>query len=149
MATPATLRSDRFERLACTHASAAFVHRIPCPGLAALIDGGDLAHPRLLELLAEHCTAMKRLEVDVVVLGCTHYSFVRDIIERLLGPGVTVIDTVQAVANQVVRLAAPARATTAVPMSLRVMTSGDAPSVRTVASRWLDVSCQVEAWPSV
>jgi len=92
---------------------------------------------------------MKRLEVDVVVLGCTHYSFVRDIIERLLGPGVTVIDTVQAVANQVVRLAAPARATTAVPMSLRVMTSGDAPSVRTVASRWLDVSCQVEAWPSV
>ena len=149
MATPATLRSDRFERLAQTHAGTAFVHRIPCPGLAALIEGGDLAHPRLLELLAEHCASIKRFEVDVVVLGCTHYSFVRDGIERLLGPGVTVIDTAQAVANQVVRLSGPMRARTSMPISLRLMTSGDATSLRTVASGWLDVSCQVEACPSV
>jgi glutamate racemase len=149
MATPATLRSNRFECLVRAHAGDAFVHRRPCPGLAALIERGDLAHPRLLASLAEHCAAMKRFEVDVVVLGCTHYSFVRDSIERLLGSGVTVIDTARAVANQVARLASPESSRTPCLEPLRLMTSGDAPSVRDIANRWLDASCQVEAWPSV
>jgi len=148
MATDATLRSDRFERLVRTHAGSAFVHRRPCPGLATLIERGDLAHPRLQGLLAEHCTAMKTLGVDVVVLGCTHYSFVRDRIERLLGPGIAVIDTARAVANQVVRLAAPAGSPTARPTAVRLMTSGDVASVHNIANR-LGLSCQVVAWPSV
>jgi glutamate racemase len=149
MATVATLRSARFERLVRAHGGDTFIHRCPCPGLATLIESGDLAHPRLQASLAEHCAAMKALGVDVVVLGCTHYSFVRDHIERLLGPDIAVIDTARAVSNQVVRLAAPTALPTARPAPLRLMTSGDASSVHGFANRWLGLSCQVVAWPSV
>jgi glutamate racemase len=149
MATAATLRSDRFERLVQAHARHAFVQRRPCPGLAALIERGDLAHPDLLRSLAEHCAALQAAGVDVVVLGCTHYSFVRSPIERLLGSGVAIIDTARAVANQVGRLATLAGVTNRHSTPARLMASADAASVQRVASRWLDISSQVVACPSV
>ncbi|TMH35502.1 MAG: hypothetical protein E6H58_03765, partial [Betaproteobacteria bacterium] len=55
----------------------------------------------------EHCAALKSAEVDTVVLGCTHYAFVREQIEIAMGPRVQIIDTAEAVARQAVRLLPP------------------------------------------
>jgi len=154
MATQATLGSHRFELLMRTHAGCACIHLIPCPGLAGLIERDDPEPSHLFDLLAGHCTRLKRLNVDVVVLGCTHYSFVRDVIERMLGPGVTVIDTAHAVAQQVRRLASTVHGCSAAQVNaaapaLRVMASDDGHGVRTMVNRWLGVPCQVETWPRV
>ena len=154
MATPTTLGSHRFEQLIGTHAGCARIHLIPCPGLAGLIERDNSEPSRLFDLLAGHCARLRRLNVDVVVLGCTHYSFVRDVIERMLGPGVAVIDTAHAVAQQVRRLASTvdgcsaAQVNAAAP-ALRVMASDDGHGVRTMVDRWLGVACQVETWPKV
>jgi glutamate racemase len=149
MATPATLRSDRFQRLLHAHAGNTVVHRVACPGLAALIEVSDLSQPLLLASLTEHCATIARLGADVVVMGCTHYSFVRDKIQQLLGADVMLIDTADAVSKQIARLAVALGPPAESAAPLRLMASGDPASLRHAANRWLAPSAQVEAWPKV
>jgi glutamate racemase len=125
------------------------VHRVACPGLAALIEVSDFSHPQLLASLTEHCATIERLGADVVVLGCTHYSFVRDQIQQLLGADVMLIDTADAVSKQIARLAVALGPPAASATPLRLMASGDPASLRRAANRWLAPSAQVEAWPRV
>ncbi|MES1243750.1 MAG: glutamate racemase, partial [Acidobacteriota bacterium] len=42
-------------------------------------------------------------EVDTLVLGCTHYPLLRPVLERVAGPGVTLVDSAEAVAEVVAR----------------------------------------------
>ena len=91
MATPVTLRLDKYHELAETYAQGANVASVPCPGLAARIEQGNLDAPDVRELIAG-CVGSYAGAVDSVVLGCTHYPFVRDVIAQVLGPGVRFFD---------------------------------------------------------
>jgi len=99
MATPATLRSLRFQALVATHAVAAHVHLQACAGLAAAIEDGDMQ--RSVQM---HCAPVRASGADTVVLGCTHYPFALELIRKELGDNVTLIDTADAVARQAARL---------------------------------------------
>ena len=102
MATRATVRSARFRRLVELHATGVHVHVQACPGLVDVIETGVQDGPALLAVLAPYCDAIRDAKVDTVVLACTHYAFVGEAIRRLLGPGITLIDTASAVADRVV-----------------------------------------------
>ncbi len=100
MATAATLQSARLRQLVERHAAGASVLLQPCPGLADAIEAGVLDGPALLTVLTPYCDRITQARVDTVVLACTHYAFVADAIQRLLGPDVTLIDTAAAVAER-------------------------------------------------
>ncbi len=100
MATAGTLASERFARLVREHAQGTQVVAQPCPGLADLIEEGQLAGPRLLALLQELTAPLRRARVDTVVLGCTHYSFVRPALAEVFGPGVELVDSAPAIARR-------------------------------------------------
>jgi glutamate racemase len=104
MATPSTLSSPRFAQLVQRHAPDCHVLPLPCPGLAAAIEAGPAAHDRVEELLDMHMAPLSESDADVVVLGCTHYPFVRDSIAARLSSGVALLDTADAVARQAMRL---------------------------------------------
>ena len=104
MATPATAASARLRHLIDTHAAHVHVHVEACPGLADAIESGMSDGPSLSDLLVPRCDAVRAADVDTVVLGCTHYPFVAGVIQRLLGPGVGLIDTASAIAQRVVTL---------------------------------------------
>ena len=78
------------------------IHKIVFAHLAEAIEWGDLEKAR--NLVAEKWREYQHLGIDVVVLGCTHYTLVKREIEQILGPGVTVIDSNEAVARQVKRV---------------------------------------------
>lgn len=99
MATPATLASAPFARLAAAQADGVFVMLQPCPGLAQQVETGDLESPELIQLVRRFCEPLTRAEVDTVVLGCTHYPLIARHIQAALGPQVTLIDTAGAVAR--------------------------------------------------
>ncbi len=84
MATEVTLTLDKFHRLEHRWAQDAEVETVACVGLVECIERGDLDAPELSELL-ERLVGRHRGEVDRVVLGCTHYPFVRGQIARVLG----------------------------------------------------------------
>lgn len=104
MATTATLRSARFAALLRRDAADCHVHLQACRGLAAAIERGRRDDAELRDLVELHAGAVRDAGVDAVALGCTHYPFVRTEIERVLGAGIQVIDTSDAVAAQVARV---------------------------------------------
>ena len=103
MATSATLASTKFQRLMNEQGGQAKFVLQPCPGLAAEIEKGLLDTSTLRSLVDEFTTPLRAAQVDTVVLGCTHYPFVRPLIEVALGKNVKVIDTADAVARHVAR----------------------------------------------
>lgn len=84
MATEVTLALDKFQRLTERWADGVEVQTVACAGLAGRIEQGNLDAPDLLELI-ESLVGSYRGQVDRVVLGCTHYPFVRKQIAHVLG----------------------------------------------------------------
>ena len=84
MATEVTLALEKFHRLEERWAHDAQVVTVACKGLVECIERGDVDAPELRDLL-ERLVGPYRGEVDRVVLGCTHYPFVRRQISQVLG----------------------------------------------------------------
>ena len=84
MATPITLRLDKYQQLAERWGGGHEVIDAPCPGLAARIEKGNLDAADVVALIDE-LVGRYRGHVDAVVLGCTHYPFVADAIRTVLG----------------------------------------------------------------
>ncbi|HEX2204168.1 MAG TPA: glutamate racemase [Longimicrobium sp.] len=136
MATVGTLRSERFARLIENHADGTRVIPQPCPGLADLIEDGHLDTDLLRARLAELTAPLKEAGVDTVVLGCTHYLFVRDAIAEALGPDVQILDSGEAIARRVRQVLGEAgRLAEGGVGSLRVLTTGDPAEVAPVVAR--------------
>ncbi len=150
MATPATLRSDKFRTLLTAHGAGQEVHLQPCPGLAGQIEQGVNDDPALLALIDQFTQPLRSAQVDTVVLGCTHYPFVRDQIQAALGREVTLIDTADAVARQAQRLLAAQRnADTRGPRTVRLQTTGSATKLADLAARWLPFDCDIRHAPGL
>jgi glutamate racemase len=136
MATTGTVRSERFRRLVENYANGTQVIAQPCPGLADMMEDGLLEGDALAERLDELTQPLRQAGVDIVVLGCTHYVFVRDAIARALGPEVQILDSGPAIARQTRRvleergmLAADGEG------SIRFVTTGDPREVGPVIER--------------
>ena len=91
MATPMTLREEKFDILLHRFDETCAVSRIPAPGLVELIEqgkgNGPEAEALLRQLLRDYIGG-----IDALVLGCTHYPFASDAIRRVLGENVTLLD---------------------------------------------------------
>ena len=89
LATPATLRQQKFQLLNEKYGEHALVR--PCAGLMELVEAGELEGGRLEAYLRALLEEYAGLQLDAVVLGCTHYVFLRRALSKLL-PGVPLID---------------------------------------------------------
>jgi glutamate racemase len=146
LATPSTLESGKFQRLLEKHATGVSVTLQPCPGLAGLIEEGLLDSAPLAAMVERFCAPLRAADVDVVVLGCTHYAFVRHLIAAALGEAVLIVDTADAVARHAAHLAGSGVATIErSPSAVTLVTTGDAARARAVARAWLTFDCNVEA----
>ena len=104
LATGAALGGEKFHRLVAEHAQGVRVITQPCPGLVECVEAGDLDGPRATELVRRYLEPLKAAGADVLVLGCTHFPFLRPLIQRLAGPAVHLLDTGEAVARQARRV---------------------------------------------
>ncbi|MBO5670595.1 MAG: glutamate racemase [Clostridia bacterium] len=85
LATPMTLSSEKFRALMEKHAQTAEIVPVPCPRLARLIESGILSGAPLTDYLTELMLPYRDRPADAVVLGCTHYPFIRDAVEAVTG----------------------------------------------------------------
>ncbi len=100
MATPVTLRQEKFGRLVTQYEGRARMVPLECHELARLIERGELDSSELSEHIAELLAPYRG--VDSVVLGCTHYPFARRLIEKNL-PGTAVFDGAEGTAREAKR----------------------------------------------
>lgn len=104
LATGAALAGDKFHKLVADHARDVRIITQPCPGLVEQVEAGLLDAPETRELVARYTAPLLQQGADVMVLGCTHYPFLRPLIQDVVGKGVSLIDTGAAVARQAQRL---------------------------------------------
>ena len=104
LATGTTLAGDRFASLVERFANGVTVLTQPCPGLVEQVEAGDLYGETTIDLLRRYTTPLVTRGADTLVLGCTHYPFLRDSLAAVLGPDVKLIDTGRAVARQLRRV---------------------------------------------
>lgn len=104
IATPATFQGELFASLLERFARNVRVIPQVCPGLVEAVERGEVEAPETEALVRRCLEPLLAAGMDELVLGCTHYPFLRPLIERVVGPGVEVIDPAPAVARQVRRV---------------------------------------------
>ena len=103
LATVGTLKSAQFAALLESYGRNVEVITQGCIGLVECIERGELNSEEAHTLVRQYCAPLLAQGADTIVLGCTHYPFVRPLIERVVGPDVVLIDTGAAVAKQLLK----------------------------------------------
>ncbi len=101
LATPTTVASRAYEEAVLAIDPHVALHAVPCPGLAAVIQAGQQFDEGAVQMVREVCLPLREARVDTVILGCTHYPLIQPMLQRMLGPAVTLVSSGAALARQV------------------------------------------------
>jgi glutamate racemase len=92
MATPLTLREKKFQNLLSKYHDEAKIIPLTCPGLVELIENTDFHGSKIKGYLDDLFSGVDIAKVGAIVLGCTHYLFIKDEIVALVGSDIALID---------------------------------------------------------
>ena len=92
MATPMTLRERKFKRLMEKYDDEYCIESLPCAGLVEFIEQGVLEGEELEGYLKQKFRSYLNVDIASVVLGCTHYPFVKKPLANVIGNHVPLID---------------------------------------------------------
>jgi glutamate racemase len=101
LATPTTVASHAYDEAVATIDPHVTLYAVPCPGLAAIIQAGRQFDEQAVQTVREACAPLCEADVDTVILGCTHYPLISPMLQRMLGPQVTLVSSGAALARQV------------------------------------------------
>jgi glutamate racemase len=146
LATRQTLASASVARLCEEFGNAVRFVLQPCPGLVEQVESANLDGARTRELVLRYVGPLLAQGADTIVLGCTHYPFLGDLIRELAGPRVSVVDPSTAVARELARRLGTARVVgDAVGGERFFSSSGDLDQAAIVVSRLWGREVRVEA----
>lgn len=101
LATPTTVSSGSYERAVAAVDPHVALYPVACPKLASIIQQGRQFDEQAVVSVRDSCAPLRTAGVDTVILGCTHYPLISPMLQRMLGPGVTLVSSGGALARQV------------------------------------------------
>ncbi|YCM44482.1 glutamate racemase [Verrucomicrobiaceae bacterium 227] len=101
LATEVSLRGDKFHNLVSAHANDLRVITQPCPRFVELVEEGILEGPEVESAIDEYARPLVETGADVLILGCSHYPFLKPALVKALPGHVRFIDTGDAIARRV------------------------------------------------
>lgn len=106
LATPATLQGDKYQKLvdALSMQKMVDIYEQACPGLVEEIEKGESSNEKTKVLLEKWLAPMRENDVDTIVLGCTHYPLVSEVIKDVMQCDVSLIHTGHAIAKHLLLL---------------------------------------------
>ncbi|WP_310613289.1 glutamate racemase [Limnohabitans sp.] len=149
LATRQTVQSASVARLVDLYASDKRILLQGCPGLVEQVERADLHSAETEALLRQLIKPLLEQGADTLVLGCTHYPFLRETIQRIAGEGVMLLDPAEAVARELARRLAEngCLSDAAVQGRVQFFTSGDVAQAQAVMSHLWDAPLTVQALP--
>lgn len=96
--TRATIASNAYSLAIGLIEPAVEVFSSPCPLFVPLAEEGYIDHPASRMIAREYLEGLLEQGVDTLVLGCTHYPILRNLIEETVGPDIAIIDSAEAIA---------------------------------------------------
>ena len=92
MATPMTIKEAKFNRLMDRYKDRANIIPVPCPGLVEFIESGKFEGTEIETYLNERLNEYKKSNISAIVLGCTHYPFIKPVLAKIFGENTSIID---------------------------------------------------------
>jgi glutamate racemase len=105
LATVGTLQSARFAALLDQFGAGIEVLTRACPGLVEQVEAAELDTEQTRMLVSQYVAPLINAGADTLVLGCTHFTFLRPLIQLTAGQDIQIIDTGAAVARRVAQVA--------------------------------------------
>lgn len=103
MATPMTIKEKKFNRLMDRFKDRADIVPMPCAGLMEFIENDKLDSPELKDYIKEKFKSYNISDIGAIVLGCTHYPFIRETISEVIGQDIPIIDGGYGTCNELKR----------------------------------------------
>lgn len=100
LATPLTLHQEKFDRLMEKYGEGAI--RVPCTGLMELVENEDMDSAE--QYLKDLFSSFDMRQVDAIVLGCTHYVFLKDMIRKMIPDRIAITEGSEGTARQLRRI---------------------------------------------
>lgn len=104
IATEATVASNAYAAAIERAADGVEILQSACPLFVPLAEEGWTAEAETFSIAAKYLAAMNEFTPDALVLGCTHYPILRDVIQQTVGENVKLIDSGEATAEEVEKL---------------------------------------------
>lgn len=101
IATEATVASNAYVNAIKRASRHADVIQAACPLFVPLAEEGWTSEPETLSIAKKYLQGIAEQSPDALVLGCTHYPILRDVIQQTVGENVTLIDSGEATAEEV------------------------------------------------
>jgi glutamate racemase len=101
LATSSTVRSRSFTAAIETAWPQTKVFEIACPDLVPLVEKAQLDSPESRRVLAGYVSRLRALGVEACVLGCTHFPFLRGVLEEIAPDGLDIIDPAEFLAGSI------------------------------------------------
>jgi glutamate racemase len=141
LATPATVQSRAYERAVAAADPHVHLESVACPDLAPIIQSGFPFDDAVVQTVRGYCGPLRAAHVDTVILGCTHYPLVAPLLQRTLGPGVTLVSSGSGVARSVERALASGELLNPQPGegSYRFLCTGDPSLFKDLGTRFLQM----------
>jgi len=99
--TYATINSKSYEKAIKDKNMDLKIYSIPCPLFVPLVEEGWIEH-KVTEMIAkEYLNPLKSEGIDSLVLGCTHYPVLKNVIKRVMGNNIKIIDSASTVSDKV------------------------------------------------
>jgi glutamate racemase len=139
LATPRTAASARLHRLIERYAAGRKVLVVSGHGLVELVEAGITDESVIREAVRPLIEPLIEMGVDTLVLGCTHYPFLRRAISDIAGDGLALVDSGEAIARRAAAVLdlQNVHASNGIPGGLEILTTGDVETVSMIATRLL------------
>lgn len=101
--TAGTIGSGAYDRALRTAIPEVEVYAQPCPLFVPLVEEGWAGHEATRLVARDYLEPLLEMEIDTLILGCTHYPLLREVLADLVGPDVTLVDSAGETARQAAR----------------------------------------------
>lgn len=136
LATPVTLKEEKYHKLVNQFEEQAEIISVPCSQLAEMIEKGE-SKIRIKEYMSEVLKPYTEMKPRAVVLGCTHYPFVSDVISDILGKDVSLFDGGAGVAKEVKRRLDEKNVLNTDGGKITFLSSGDVEALKEFAAKYI------------
>ena len=102
--TTGTIKSGAYQDVFDRFAPEVQLYSQPCPLFVLIVENGLVNSPEAVRVAEEYLLPLKKAEIDTLILGCTHYPLMADVIEKVMGPEVKLISSAEETAREAKRV---------------------------------------------
>jgi len=136
--TKATYQGELFASVIDRFAKGVNVVTQVCPDFVTLVERGELDTPSVWEAARAYLAPLLAAGIDQLVLGCTHFPFLKPVLAEVAGPQVTIVDPSPAIARQTARVIGAQQNDATHTGKVTYFTSGDPDAFYRLAAQLMD-----------